>query len=644
MHPDELEALARRVMAETDKTFGRYPGYRAAQAKGTLCRGWFTSSGEAAGLTSAAHFRPGAVTPVSVRFSNAATNPLRRDAALDVRGLSAAFHLSETERTDIIALRMARFVVGTAEEFLRFQRQMVRNPWGDLPLWGWRAWTYGISGRLPRPGVVWQLQPLCRIPTYAACRYNSLHAFRWLDRNGGSRYVRYTWVPGAGEDRLRWWRRYRARDHDYLRQELAERLAQGPVRFRLEVQIASGRDSVDNASKTWDKHGPRVTAGILELTEMGSWGGADGRPLVFDPTRMTAGIQLSPGDSLMQLRRYVYEMSARRREGRPAGDRAHESAGDPPPAPPGGGFPQKAYVNGVDIAYATDGHPGGRPLLLIMGFACPMTWWRDEFIKKFTDLGYYVIRLDNRDCGQSERVGKKRNRILGQIFPRWRAPYTVDDMAEDAADLLQEIGVKAAHVVGISLGGMIAQSMAIHFPERVLSLSCISSAPKFKVWPPHSAPTMRVTLRLARLSFFPGRTMEKHVKRSLPLWRRLNGKHFTFEEQNVRELLELAWRWSGGADSRADFRQILAVRAARNRTRALRDVRVPAFVIHGSSDPLVRVAGGRATAKALNVEPVIVPGMGHYTPQETWDRIVAGVHAAAEQSERAVRERIGAAA
>ena len=661
MHRDELEALAKQVMEETDKTFGRYEGYRAAQAKGVLCRGWFTSSGEAAGLTRAAPFQDGAVTPVTVRFSNSSTNPLRRDAYLDVRGLSASFHLEDGERTDIIAVRMKRFLVGTAVHFLRFQRQMRRNPWGQTPLLTWRVlpnFFLGPNrGGAPRRLLWWQIRWLCRIQTYAACRYNSLHAFKWVNAAGRTGHVRYSWVPGAGLDQLRWWRRYRERAPDYLRHELEQRLERGSVRFRLEVQIASDGDDVNDASKLWDRYGPRVLVGTLELTEMGSWASGNGRPLVFDPTRVTDGIELPEHDTLLQLRRYVYEMSARRRREGTAAENDDQKGkpeevppptGDPtPPEPPAGFFPKRAYANGIDICYATHGDTRHPPLLLIMGFACPMTWWRRDFIQMFVDRGYYVICVDNRDCGQSERCGKAINRAVGMVFPTLLAPYTVDDMAKDAADLLQEIGVDSAHVVGISLGGMIAQSMAIHFPERVRSLSCIASTPKFRLLPPPWGSALRVQGQMLRMSLSPGRTMKEHVERSMPLWRLLNadvrfplwryrrvGKPFPFETDNVRDHLERAWTWSGGADWRADFRQILAVRATRSRRRRLSKVKVPAFVLHGAADPLIRPAGGRKTAKALNVPFHIVPGMGHYTPYATWDAIISGVDDVASQAER----------
>jgi pimeloyl-ACP methyl ester carboxylesterase len=652
MHPDELAALAERVMEETDSTFGRYPGYRAAQAKGVLCRGWFTSTGAAAAFTRAPHLQPGAVTPVTVRFSNSSTNPERRDAYLDVRGLSASFHLEDEERTDIVAVRMQRFLVGTAVHFLRFQRQMRRNPWGQMPLFTWRVlpnFFLGPNhGGAPRRLLWWQIRWLCRIPTYAACGYNSLHAFKWVNAANASCHVRYSWVPGAGLDRLRWWRRYRKRHPDYLRRELEQRLGRGSVRFRLEVQIASSRDDVNDASKLWGNR-PRLLVGILELTEMGGWASGNGRPLVFEPTRVTDGIEVPERDTLLQLRRYVYDMSARRRQeasedqdGEPA--EIPPETGDPvPPDLPADTFPQKAYVNGVDIAYATHGNPSDRPLLLIMGFACPMTWWLETFIEMFLDRGYYVICLDNRDCGQSARCGPAIASLVGILFPSIMAPYTIDDMAKDAADLLHAIGVDSAHVVGISLGGMIAQSMAINFPDRVRSLSCIASTPKFRRLPPPWGPTWRVLRRMAWQSMFPGRTMEEHVERSMPLWRLLNAgtvfpfdidkAAFPFETDPVRNHLEHAWKWSGGADSRADFRQILAVFATRDRTSRLRNVEVPACVIHGSADPLVRVRGGRRTARALGVDPVIIKGMGHYTPQPTWQQIVDAIDAVATEAD-----------
>ena len=644
----ELEHLAKRALAEIDSDFGYHPGYRAAQAKGTVCHGRFVSTGKAANLTKAAHMQPGAVTPVTVRFSNSATNPMRRDGALDVRGMSVAFHLERGDRTDIIALRMGRFLVGTAHGFLAFERAITRNrlPGADLPCPTWRAFLYPVINRLPKTMLCRQVGPLCRIPTYARCRYNALHAFRWIDAGGGRRHVRYSWMPKAGEakfPKFAWWRT-RRRHRDYLREELAKRIAEEPVSFRLEVKIAGPGDRVDDASAKWGKGRERVHVGTLEVTGMGPTDELGDQQLAFDPTRITDGIELPDGDDLLLLRKHVYALSARRRSGIrdqsagcPGGGpptRDPEDRPDLPDRDPEPGAPKTVRVKtGMDICYRTSGDPAGRPLLLIMGFACPMTWWREDFCDMFVKRGFYVIRFDNRDCGRSSRVGGKQNPLLGLLFPRRIAPYDVNDMADDVAGLLDALGVRAAHVMGISLGGMIGQALAINHGHRVSSLASLASTPRFRLFGlrPRYWPDPRVLLQMLKR---PGKTLPKHITKSLRLWRLLNGSHFPFEEQNVREHIARAWDWSGGPDQRADARQVLAVRAAEDRTVGLRALRHPAVVIHGTDDPLVRIAGGVDTCHAIRGAKLVkIEGMGHYTPKSTWAQIIDEVDEVARVAE-----------
>jgi pimeloyl-ACP methyl ester carboxylesterase len=636
MRTDDLEELAKRSLEEIDQDFGCYPGYRAAQAKGTLCRGIFTAGDQAGALTEAVHLQPGAVTPVTARFSNFTSNPMRHDGALDIRGMATAFHLPNGEQTSITGLRMPRFFVGTASQFLTWQRAMWRNPWNDLPLPAPWALPYSMIGKLPRRTLVDQARPLCRIGSYAACRYNSLNAFAWV--NGDTRrFVRYSWLPELPEERLRWWQlawwKAPRRDPDYLRAELKERLERWPVRFRLEVQIAEGKDRVDDPSAKWSKR-ERIHVGQLVLTDVGIWDGFGAGPLRFEPTHVTNGIELPEGDTLMQLRKHVYEQSAKRRSAK--GD--VPPGGAPiPPAPRERGAPldpnRKVHVNGVDICFSRSGPERGSPLLLIMGFACPMTWWHPDFIAMLEAKGFNVIRFDNRDCGRSSRIRARVGKLRGLLFSRWVAPYTIDEMAEDAAELLHEIGVPAAHVMGISLGGMVAQSLAIKHPQRVLSLTSINAPPRMRKWPPARWPTLRVMWRLMRPQ--PTKSERKWVKSSMRLWRLLNASHFPFEKDHVRRLLHIHWAWSRGVDPEADFRQLVAVLAARDRTPGLKKVRKPAVVIQGSDDPLVRPAGGRETWDAIEKAKLLVmDGMGHYTPRQTWSTIVDEIDKVAGDADR----------
>lgn len=643
----QMEALAKEALKGIDEDFGYYPGYRAAQAKGTLCHGMFTAGEEAAALTTAVHLQPGVVTPVTARFSNFTSNPMRHDGALDVRGMATAFHLGDGAQTDIVCLRMSRFLVGTAREFLAFERAIWRNPWGDLPLPGPWLFLYMLSGRLPLDLGLRQVVPLCRVASYAGSRYNSLHAFRWVDASGHDRHVRYSWVPEARERKLHWWQT-RRRAPDYLRAEMAARMAQAPVRFRLEVQVAGHGDNVSDASAKWPKGRERIEVGSLELTKPGAWAAAGGDELRFEPTRVTGGIQVPEGDDLLMLRKHVYALSAKRRIGHAERDDGHGRAipdapvapapeAAPAPGDPGEGDPvaraRMAHVNGIDVCYETSA-AGGRPLLLIMGFACSMVWWHRDFRAMFERRGFHVIRFDNRDSGRSTRDFAKVGRIRGTLFPRRYARYTVDQMADDAAGLLKELGVHEAHVMGVSLGGMIAQALAIRHPRCVRSLTTINANPVWRMWPPSRSPTMRVTRRLLRLQ--PTESGDTWVKFSLPLWRLLNGSHFPFEEDHVRRLLRTAWNWDGGADNNADLRQMVAVRASEDRTPGLKDLSLPVLVIHGSDDPLIRIAGGFDTWKAIEgAKLIVIKGMGHYTPRKTWGIVVDGVTRLAEDAERA---------
>ena len=613
----EFDKMARRALGEIDKDFGYWPGYRAAQAKGTLCTGTFASARGASLLTRAAHFAPDAKTDVIVRFANSATNPTRPDGALDVRAMSCTFQLQGQRRTDITALRMPRFLVGSAQQFLLFQRAISRNPFGDLPLPNWRALWYALTGRLPLDLPRRQLESLCRVPSYATCRYNSLHAFRWVDETGGRRYVRYSWIPEEGERTLRWWN-VRGWDRDHLQHELRARLERGPVQFRLMVEIAQDDDAVDDASALWGAGRQQELVGRLELTGLYK----DDESLSFDPTRVTDGIEVTEGDELLRLRQVVYRLSYERRTSARGQEDADGQPGTPAAAAPPKSEHNVTLENGVVIAYETSGDPADRPLLLIMGFGCPLTWWHPKFIDALVQRGFFVICFDNRDSGRSTRVGRAPNRLLGLLFPKRFAPYTVDDMGNDAAGLLKALGVGAAHIMGVSLGGMIGQSLAIHHSKQVLSLTCLSSAAAWPRWPPSRWPALLVIARLMK-GTKRATDAERYVESRLPLWRLLN-RGFPFEEAHVTALLRETWKYTGGAiDSDADFRQVLAVLAGADRTPELRELNLPAAVLHGTEDPLVRFALGLETKVAIPRSKLIaITGMGHYTPTEKWDTVV----------------------
>jgi catalase len=291
--------------AAAHHAFGRHDGHRALHAKGTLLKGTFRATPEAAALTRARHMQGDAV-PVTVRVSNGGGNPNIPDYAPDVRGLAVKFYLPDETRTDIVAQTAPRFVGHRPEDFLALLRASKPGPAMAVkfPLFLARnpSALAGLPVNLPalRPPV-----------SYATCRYYATHAFRWLDADGGARFVRYTFEPDAGEHRLGM-RAARGQGRDYLQEEIRRRVQAGPVRFTLQLQIAAPGDNVDDPSAQWPKNRQRVTAGTLELTDLETERETGGDVLVFDPTRVVDGIELSD-DPVLRFRAAAYSDSVARR-------------------------------------------------------------------------------------------------------------------------------------------------------------------------------------------------------------------------------------------------------------------------------------------------------------------------------------------
>jgi catalase len=285
-----------------NEVFGRHPGKRAFHAKGTLLSGTFTATTAAASLTRAAHMQ-GEPVPALARVSNGNGNPRVPDYRPDVRGLAVKFDLPDGSQSDIVCQSLPRFPFRTPDEFVEFVRTQRQ------PAIAWRFPLYlarhpGMSGAL-RANL-----PAFKPPqSYATIPYYGVHAYRFVDSEGGSRYVRYTWRPEAGEARLGA-REARARGRDYLRQEIRERLARGPVRFTLELQVAAPGDDVDDPSSAWPEERERVNAGTLELTAVDE--ARDENALVFDPVRVTDGIEPSD-DPVLRFRPAAYSESVTRR-------------------------------------------------------------------------------------------------------------------------------------------------------------------------------------------------------------------------------------------------------------------------------------------------------------------------------------------
>ena len=288
--------------------FGVHPGCRALHARGTLLAGTFTATPEAAALSRAAHLQ-GEPVRVTVRFSNGSGDPATPDFAPDVRGLAVKFYLPGGQRTDIVAQSAPRFPVSTPEAFLELIRAQKRDPaslW-RLPLF--LARHPGAALRLPK-----NLSGLLPPVSYATCSYHAVHAYGLLNATDDCRYVRYTLVPEAGAHRLRPLSA-RRKGRDYLEEEIRARLQRAPVRFTLSLQLAAAGDPTDDPSRYWAADRERVDAGKLELTGLDTERETGDDVLVFDPTRVTDGIELS-GDPVLRYRADAYAASVEFRSGR----------------------------------------------------------------------------------------------------------------------------------------------------------------------------------------------------------------------------------------------------------------------------------------------------------------------------------------
>jgi catalase len=298
---------AQQAVDAVNRVFGRHSGFRALHAKGTLCKGTFTPTPEAATLTRAAVFG-GESVPATFRFSNGSGNPHHPDYQPDPRGLAAKLYLPDGSRTDLVCVSSPRFPVKTPEAFIELVEAQGAGPaaaW-KLPL---------VFARHPEalrnmPALAPTLAPPA---SYAVIPYYGLHAFRWIDAQGGERWVRYRVLPQAQREKIAPWAA-RRRGRDYLQEELRTRLAGGPILFTLEVQIAIPGDPINDPSSAWPKARRTVNVGRYEITELETERETGGDVLVFDPTRVVEGIELSD-DPVLRFRHAAYSESVARRMG-----------------------------------------------------------------------------------------------------------------------------------------------------------------------------------------------------------------------------------------------------------------------------------------------------------------------------------------
>ena len=295
---------------------------------------------------------------------------------------------------------------------------------------------------------------------------------------------------------------------------------------------------------------------------------------------------------------------------------------------------QFARVGDVDVCFETFGDPGDPAMLLIMGLGTQMVAWHDDFCTDLASRGFFVIRHDNRDIGHSTILDDLPAPTLGQIVRRDKraAAYTLADMAGDSIGVLDRLGIGKAHIVGASMGGMIAQTIAIRYPQRALSLvSIFSNTGSF--WSGQPALSMyAVLLRPAP------RERARFIDHAVETFAKIGGNGY---EPGIEDLRTIAERsFDRGGDPAGPGRQLAAIVADRDRTPQLRRLTLPATVIPGTQDRLIRPSGGRATARAIpGAKLVEIEGMGHGLPRGAWPQILGAI----EETARRVPEPVSSA-
>jgi pimeloyl-ACP methyl ester carboxylesterase len=283
-----------------------------------------------------------------------------------------------------------------------------------------------------------------------------------------------------------------------------------------------------------------------------------------------------------------------------------------------------APANGLTLCYDTFGDPAAPPLLLIMGLGAQMILWDDDFCARLAARGYHVIRFDNRDIGRSTYLSEVVQVDLGELTARQlqgkpiASPYTLRDMAADAAALLDHLAIAAAHVVGASMGGMIAQEMALTFPRHVRTLTSIMSSTGNPMLPPPTPEAAAVLLAP------PPVGRDAYIQAFCNNWKVLRAGSFPQDE--ARDPGRAARMYDRGTNPAGVARQLLGIIASGDRTARLAGVTAPTLVIHGVPDPLVRVQAGRATAAAIpGAKFLEIQHMGHALPMEIWPAVIDAI-------------------
>jgi pimeloyl-ACP methyl ester carboxylesterase len=295
----------------------------------------------------------------------------------------------------------------------------------------------------------------------------------------------------------------------------------------------------------------------------------------------------------------------------------------------------RVRANGIEIEYDSFGPASGRPLLLIMGLGGQMIMWDEGFCEALAERGHYVVRFDNRDVGLSTKFGHAGVPNVMELMMQTASgrapsvPYTLDDMADDAAGLLDALGLETAHVCGASMGGMIAQTLAIRHGSRLRSLTSIMSSTGDPSLPQAKPEAMAVLMAP------PPSDRAGSLDAAVRTWRTIGSPGFPFDEAKIREragrLYDRAFYPEGTA------RQLAAILAHGSRAERLRSVTAPTLVIHGADDPLVPLAGGQHTAECIpGAELLVIAGMGHDLPDGAWPTLVGAIseHTAKAEASR----------
>jgi pimeloyl-ACP methyl ester carboxylesterase len=291
------------------------------------------------------------------------------------------------------------------------------------------------------------------------------------------------------------------------------------------------------------------------------------------------------------------------------------------------GDEQMAPANGVELCFQEMGDSDGEPLLLVMGLATQMIAWDEEFCGMLAERGFRVVRFDNRDIGRSTKLrgAGLPGKVDLSIGRRGTATYLLRDMAADVFGLMDHLGIESAHLVGASMGGMIVQTAAIEDPDRVRSITSIMSTTGSRRVGPPSYRTFGLLLGN------PPSDREAAIERVIKTFKLIGSPGYPFDEERIRDLAGRSF--DRGHNPAGIARQLHAITASGDRTPALRNLDLPALVIHGRNDLLVNPSGGRATAKAIaGARLRMIDGMGHDLPRALWPDFAEQIAANADRA------------